>query len=294
MKVCTDINLPGLKIFRKGKVRNVFDLGSELLIVASDRISAFDCVLSPGIPDKGTVLTRLSLFWFDMFRDLLPNHIITADSDMFPEELSAFRDELEGRSILAKKAEPLPVECVVRGYLAGSGLKDYLKTGTVCGHKLPDGLREADKLPEVIFTPSTKADAGHDENIDFDAMINIIGRENALKLRELSVKLYSDASEYADSKGIIIADTKFEFGIYNGETILIDEIFTPDSSRFWPKETYSSGSSPKSYDKQFVRDYLEELGWDKKPPAPLLPEHIITKTREKYLEALYLLTSERL
>ncbi len=294
MNTVTEIDIPQLKLFKKGKVRNVYDLGAELLIVASDRISAFDCVLSPGIPDKGRILTKLSVFWFDYFKDMIPNHIVTDDFDAFPEELQPFRNILEGRSILAKKAELLPVECVVRGYLAGSGLKDYNATGSVCGHKLPDGLREADKLPEVIFTPSTKAESGHDENIDFATMKDIIGAEYAEKLRELSISLYTKAVEYADGKGIILPDTKFEFGICKGEIILIDEIFTPDSSRFWPKESYCPGKPQKSFDKQFVRDYLESLDWDKNPPAPVLPEKIVMKTRGKYVEALECLTGESL
>ena len=274
-----------LKLYKRGKVRDVYDLGDKLLIVATDRISCFDVVLGCGIPYKGKVLTGLSCFWFDFIRDIVPTHFITADINEYPEELKKYKKELAGRSISVLKTESLPVECVVRGYLSGSGWKEYKEKQSVCGIKLPPGLLESDKLPEVIFTPSTKADTGHDQNINQGYVEKLIGRETADKLKKISIAIYKKASEYAKGCGIIIADTKFEFGLYNNEVILIDEVLTPDSSRFWPKDLYTPGKPQASFDKQFVRDYLEGLNWDKTPPSPPLPEQIIKKTTQKYLEA---------
>ncbi len=282
-EVITHIDLP-LKKFKQGKVRNVFDFGSELLIVSSDRVSAFDYILPNGIPNKGKVLTRVSAFWFDHTRDIAPNHMISIDMANFPNETQPYRKTLEGRSMLVKKTELIEIECVVRGYLVGSGWKEYQQSGTVCGIELPKGLQQADKLPEPIFTPSTKASEGHDENISISKMKDAIGAELTQKLLEKSLAIYKKGRDFADSKGIILADTKFEFGLLNNEVILIDEVLTPDSSRYWPKSDYRPGISPPSFDKQIIRDYLESSGWDKKPPAPQLPEAIITKTAEKYLE----------
>jgi phosphoribosylaminoimidazole-succinocarboxamide synthase len=277
--------IPSVAAPLRGKVRDIYDLGDSLLFVATDRISAFDCVMQNGIPDKGKVLTNLSLFWFD-YMDWMPNHLITADVNEFPEELKPYADDLKGRSMIVKKAECLPVECIARGYIIGSGWKDYQKTGQICGITLKEGYRQAEKLEEAIFTPSTKAEQGlHDENISFDAAVELIGREKADKLKELTLKVYTTAADYAATKGIILADTKFEFGMLDGEIILIDEVLTPDSSRFWPADKYEVGCSPPSLDKQFVRDYLETLDWDKTPPAPELPKDIVIKTREKYLDA---------
>jgi len=274
-----------LKLYKRGKVRDVYDLGDKLLIVATDRISCFDVVLGCGIPYKGKVLTGLSCFWFDFIRDIVPTHFINADVNEYPEELKKYKKELAGRSISVLKTESLPVECVVRGYLSGSGWKEYKEKQSVCGIKLPPGLLESDKLPEIIFTPSTKADTGHDQNINQGYVEKLIGRETADKLKKISIAIYKKASEYAKGCGIIIADTKFEFGLYNNEVILIDEVLTPDSSRFWPKDLYTPGKPQASFDKQFVRDYLEGLNWDKRPPSPPLPEQIIKKTTQKYLEA---------
>ncbi len=274
-----------LKLFRRGKVRDVYDLGDKLLIVSTDRISCFDVVLPCGIPSKGRVLTGLSMFWFDFIKGIIATHIITADSAKYPEEVKKYKAALSGRSMLVKKTRPLPVECVVRGYLSGSGWKEYKEQQSVCGIKLPSGLKESDKLPEVIFTPSTKADVGHDINVDLKYVEGLVGGSVTDKLKNTSIAIYKKASEYALTKGIIIADTKFEFGIYNGEVILIDEVLTPDSSRFWPKGQYKPGKPQPSFDKQFVRDYLESLDWDKTPPAPKLPKDIIEKTSSKYLEA---------
>jgi phosphoribosylaminoimidazole-succinocarboxamide synthase len=281
----TKIDLPGIKRFTQGKVRDVFDLGDRLLIVASDRISAFDCVMPNGIPGKGKILTAMSLFWFDLMADVAENHLIASDVDAYPSELQKFRDLLEGRSMLVRKAERFDVECVVRGYLAGSGWREYRESGAICGIRLPEGLREADRLPEPIFTPATKADSGHDENISFERAGALIGSERATQLRDMSIAVYEKAWAYADARGIIIADTKFEFGLCDGRVILIDEIFSSDSSRFWPKDRYEPGRSQDSFDKQFVRDYLETLDWDKTPPAPELPEEIVQKSLEKYREA---------
>ncbi|MCD6336027.1 MAG: phosphoribosylaminoimidazolesuccinocarboxamide synthase [Candidatus Latescibacteria bacterium] len=280
-----NVDLPGIKRFTRGKVRDVFDLGDRLLIVASDRISAFDCVMPNGIPGKGKILTAMSLFWFDLMADVAENHVITSDVDAYPQELQAFRELLEGRSMLVRKAERFDIECVVRGYLAGSGWREYMESGTICGIRLPEGLREADRLPEPIFTPATKAKSGHDENISFDRAAALIGSERAAQLRDLSLSVYKKAWAYADARGILIADTKFEFGLVDGRVILIDEIFSSDSSRFWPKDRYEPGRSQDSFDKQFVRDYLETLDWDKTPPAPELPEEVVRKSLEKYKEA---------
>ncbi|NLD48887.1 MAG: phosphoribosylaminoimidazolesuccinocarboxamide synthase [Clostridiaceae bacterium] len=285
------INMP---IYIKGKVRNVYDLGDKLLIVVTDRISAFDVVFSDLIPNKGKVLNRISEFWFNYTKDIVGNHVITTDVSQYPDGLSKFKEELEGRSMLVKKIKMAEAECIVRGYLEGSGLKDYNKTGSICGIKLPEGLRQADKLPEPIFTPSTKATEGHDENVSFEALCNTIGVELANKLKDTSIALYKKASEYAESKGIILADTKFEFGILDGELLIGDEMFTPDSSRFWDMKDYEPGRAQKSFDKQYLREYLETLDWDKKPPAPKLPEDVIKKTELKYIEAYERLSGKKL
>ncbi len=287
------LDLPGLTKLRSGKVREVFDLGETLLFVATDRLSAFDVILPDPIPDKGAVLNQISAFWFERFRST-PNHFITAEFEKFPEQLQSFREQLAGRSMIVRKTKPLPVECVVRGYLAGSGWKDYQATGEVCGHKLPPGLQLASELPEPIFTPSTKNDAGHDLNIDWTQCWEMIGADVAERVRELSLQIYRAGKEHAASCGIIVADTKFEFGIAGRDLLLIDECLTPDSSRFWPADTYAPGRSSKSYDKQFVRDYLETLDWDKTPPGPKLPREVIEKTSEKYREAFRRLTDEEL
>jgi phosphoribosylaminoimidazole-succinocarboxamide synthase len=282
-------------LLNRGKVRDIYDLGADgLLIVASDRISAFDSVLPTGIPDKGKVLTQLSLFWFDFLKEITPNHLITTDLAAMGHGLAEQAEVLEGRSMQVVKAEVLPVECVVRGYLAGSGFKDYKASGKVCGVELPAGLKDGDKLPEPIFSPATKAESGHDENIDFARMCDVVGEDLATKVRDVSLRVYTRASEYAASKGVIIADTKFEFGQHDGKLILIDEVLTPDSSRFWPADAWTPGKTQLSFDKQFVRDYLMACGWDKEPPAPELPENVVAKTREKYLEAFRLLTGKDL
>jgi phosphoribosylaminoimidazole-succinocarboxamide synthase len=284
--VITTTDLPGYERVASGKVRDIYSLGGDLLIVATDRISAFDCILPQGIPDKGRVLTQISLFWFDLLRDIVPNHLISANLDEFPS--------LEGRAMLVKRCRMEPIECVARGYVAGSGWKDYQKTGAICGIPLPPGLRESDRLPEPIFTPATKAESGHDENIPFETAAKLIGLKTAELLRELTLRLYNKASEYAGSRGIIIADTKFEFGWNNGELLLADEVLTPDSSRFWPRAGYQPGGPQKSFDKQFVRDYLETLDWNKQPPAPSLPPEVIEKTAARYREAFALLTGRAL
>ncbi len=276
-----------LKLLQRGKVRDMYDLGDQLLMVATDRLSAFDVVMPDPIPDKGKVLTQISLFWFDVMQSIVSNHLITGDVDQYPDVCRPHADILRGRSMLIKKTEPLAIECVVRGYISGSGWKSYQKSGTVCGIQLPEGLRESDRLPEPIFTPSTKADLGaHDENIDFDQAADIVGRSLAEKVREISLAIYKKGSELAAEKGIIIADTKFEFGLDGDDLILIDEVLTPDSSRFWPRATYAPGGAQKSYDKQYVRDYLLSINYDKTPPGPPLPSEVIDATREKYLEAL--------
>ncbi len=279
------VDLPGMKLFRRGKVRDVYDLGDKLLIIATDRISAFDCVMPNGIPGKGKILTAMSLFWFKFVEDIVENHVITANVDDYPEDLRRFRDVLEDRSMLVRRANRIDIECVARGYLSGSGWREYVKSGTVCGIKLPPGLRESDRLPETLFTPATKAASGHDENMTFERVVELVGDETASRLRELTVSIYEKARDYAEGRGIIIADTKFEFGFLNGDIILIDEILSPDSSRFWPEDSYRPGGPQRSFDKQFVRDYLETLDWDKTPPAPPLPEDVVSKTLEKYREA---------
>ena len=286
-------SIPGLPEPHRGKVRDIYDLGDSLLFVATDRISAFDCVMPNGIPDKGKVLTQMSLFWFELL-SWMPNHLLCWDTAQFPASLKAVAGDLAGRSLIVKKARTIPLECIVRGYLIGSGWKDYRKNGRVCGIPLPAGYQQAQKLEEPLFTPSTKADSGHDENISFETAVELVGREKAEKVRECTLRIYKEAAAHAEKCGIILADTKFEFGDFNGEVILIDEVLTPDSSRFWPKSDYRVGCSPPSLDKQFVRDYLESLDWDKTPPAPALPEAIVMKTREKYVEALKALSGKTL
>jgi phosphoribosylaminoimidazole-succinocarboxamide synthase len=282
-----------LKLAGRGKVRDIYDLGETLLIVTSDRISAFDVIMNEGIPDKGYVLNQISIFWFRQMEDIIPNHLIATEVSDFPRQCHKYADVLEGRSMLVRKATPLPAECVVRGYLAGSGWKDYRLTGAVCGISLPAGLVESDRLEEPIFTPSTKAELGtHDENISFAEMITLCGRETAERMRDVTLNIYSRARDIAGSKGIIIADTKFEYGVHNGEIIIIDECMTPDSSRFWPKDLYKPGGPQPSFDKQFLRDYLETLDWNKSAPPPPLPEEIVRKTGEKYMEALVRLTGK--
>jgi phosphoribosylaminoimidazole-succinocarboxamide synthase len=288
------LDLPGLTKLRSGKVREVFDLGETLLFVATDRLSAFDVILPDPIPDKGAVLNQISAFWFAKFRDV-PNHFVTADFAKFPAALQSFREQLVGRSMIVRKAKPLPVECVVRGYLAGSGWKDYQATGAVCGHKLPPGLQLASELPEPIFTPATKSEAGHDLNIDWTQCCDMVGNEVAERVRTRSLEIYRAGKAHAASCGIIVADTKFEFGLTNeGDLLLIDECLTPDSSRFWPADSYAPGKSPPSFDKQFVRDFLETLDWEKTAPGPKLPPEVIEKTSSKYLDAFRRLTSRQL
>jgi phosphoribosylaminoimidazole-succinocarboxamide synthase len=290
--IVLETSLLGLKPPKRGKVRDIYDLGDSLLIVATDRISAFDVVLPNAIPEKGRVLTQISKFWFSKTEQIVKNHLISADVRDYPSICKPHAPVLEGRSMLVKKAEPLPVECIVRGYLSGSGLKEYRAKGSVSGIKLPTGLTEASRLPEPVFTPSTKAEVGeHDLNIDFDTVIRLVGKDIAEKIRKFTLAIYKRAGKLAEAKGIIIADTKFEFGVLNGEVILIDEVLTPDSSRFWPKSDYKEGVVQKSFDKQFVRDYLLALKWDQRPPAPVLPDDVVNKTSEKYLEVLKLLTS---
>lgn len=288
-------DFPGLKLISRGKVRDIYDLGETLLMVTSDRISAFDVIMNEPIPDKGKVLTQISAFWFSQMEDIIPNHIISTDVADYPAECRPYADLLEGRSMWVKKATPLAAECIVRGYVAGSGWKDYKATGAICGIKLPEGLKESDRLAEPIFTPSTKAELGeHDENIPFEKMVELCGKELAEQAREATLKIYCRARDIAAQKGIIIADTKFEFGLHEGKLIIIDECLTPDSSRFWPADQYQPGGPQPSFDKQFLRDYLETLDWNKKAPAPPLPEEIIRKTGEKYKEALFRLTGIRL
>lgn len=285
-----DCELPGVKKLRSGKVREVFDLGDRLLFVATDRISAFDCILPTPIPEKGRVLNQLSAFWFRYFNSV-PNHLISDSFHDFPAALRKFEDQLRGRSMLVQRTEPLPIECVVRGYLAGSGWKEYAATGAISGVKLPAGLQLASRLPVPMFTPSTKAESGHDENISWEDCQDRLGKKLAERARELSLELYRRGAEHAEARGIIVADTKFEFGLLGDELILIDECLTPDSSRFWPADQYAPGSSPPSFDKQFVRDYLETLDWNKTPPAPPLPAEIVARTSAKYLQALDQLAS---
>jgi len=289
-----DLVLSGVSKIKSGKVREMFDLGDRLLLVASDRISAFDCIMPNGIPRKGEVLTQISFFWFDRFASFVPNHLLARADDPLPSNLQPFAEQLARRSMIVKKAQPLAIECVVRGYLAGSGWQEYRKRQTVCGIKLPAGLQESSELPEPIFTPATKAETGHDENISFEEASKIVGASLAEKAREASLKIYSTAREYARQRGIIIADTKFEFGLFEGQLILIDEVLTPDSSRFWPADQYQAGRGQPSFDKQFVRDYLQTLSWNKTPPAPALPAEVVAKTQAKYLDAYERLTGRTL
>jgi len=286
--------LPGIAKHAQGKVRDVYQVDGQLLIVATDRISAFDYILPTGIPDKGKVLTQLSIFWFEFLRGVTPTHFLTANVDEYPAVLRPFRDQLAGRSMLVRRAQMVEIECVARGYLSGSGWKEYKAQGTVCGIPLPAGLRESDRLPEPIFTPSTKATSGHDENISFETMCARVGAELGARLRDLTLRIYSRAAAYAETKGVIIADTKFEFGFVGGNLVLGDEVLTPDSSRFWPAESYRPGGPQLSYDKQYVRDYLESIHWDKKPPAPPLPDDVAGKTSEKYRQAYHVLTGKEL
>ncbi len=292
--IILETELAGVERHGRGKVRDVYRVDNQLLIVATDRISAFDYILPTGIPDKGRVLTQLSIFWFDFLRELTPTHFLTADIGEYPEPLRQYADQLEGRSMLVKRAEMVDIECVARGYLAGSGWKEYREHGTVCGIRLPAGLRESDQLPEPIFTPSTKAQTGHDENISFERMCAMIGEDLGRRLRDLTLEIYQRAARHAETRGVIIADTKFEFGFVGDELVLGDEVLTPDSSRFWPAETYRPGGAQFSYDKQFVRDYLESIGWNKQPPAPPLPEEVGRKTSEKYRQAYSALTGREL
>ncbi len=287
-----ETSLPGVALWRKGKVRDVYDLGDCLLVVATDRLSAFDVVLPTGIPGKGILLTQMSLFWFRLLADVLPNHVVTAEVSEYPAELRAFRDQLEGRSMVVVKTDVLKVECVVRGYIAGSGWKDYKATGSVCGIALAAGLRESDRLEPPIFTPATKAETGHDENISYEVMAATVGSGRAAEVLRVSLEIYSRARAHAEARGIILADTKFEFGIRDGRLIWIDEALTPDSSRFWPRDGYAPGRSQPSFDKQFVRDYLETLSWDKRPPGPELPPDVVARTVEKYVEAFERLRGE--
>ena len=287
-------DLTGVKLHGRGKVRDIYDLGEHFLIVATDRLSAFDVVLPIPIPNKGKVLTQMSAFWFDRFKDVVPNHVVATDVGDYPKNLYPFRDQLEGRSMLVKKARVFPVECVARGFLTGSGLKDYVKTSSVCGISLPPGLRDSDRLPEPIFTPATKAKTGHDENISEERAAKIIGQDVVRRLKELTLTLYGRGVEYALTRGIIVCDTKFEFGLIDGKITIVDEMLTPDSSRFWPADQYSPGKPQPSFDKQFVRDYLEKIGWNKQPPAPELPNDIVNATSGKYVEALRLLTGRDL
>ena len=290
--VVWETHFPGVPLRSRGKVRDLYEFGDRLLIVATDRLSAFDVVLPTPIPDKGRVLTQLSLFWFERLRDVVPNHVLS--SSEFPEELAAYREQLEGRSMLVRRTQPVPIECVVRGYLAGSGWKDYRVTGKVCGIALPPGLRESERLPAPIFTPATKATTGHDENISFDEAAARIGGSLVERLRAISLELYRRAAVYAEPRGILVADTKFEFGLLSGEPIWIDEALTPDSSRFWPADGYTPGRPQPSFDKQYVRDYLERIGWSKQPPAPGLPAQVVAGTRSKYREAYRRLTGHEL
>jgi phosphoribosylaminoimidazole-succinocarboxamide synthase len=287
-------DLPGVKLHGRGKVRDIYDLGEHFLIIATDRLSAFDVVLPTPIPNKGKVLTQMSAFWFDFFKEFVPNHVVSTKVDQYPKDLHRFRDQLEGRSMLVKKARVFPIECVARGFLTGSGLKDYNRTGEVCGIRLPAGLRDSDRLPQPIFSPATKAETGHDENISEEQATKIVGVENIRRLKELTLSIYNRAVEFASKRGIIICDTKFEFGTIDGVIAIVDEMLTPDSSRFWPADRYSPGKPQPSFDKQFVRDYLERIGWNKQPPAPELPEDIVRATSAKYVEALRILTGREL
>ena len=292
--IILETNLAGVERYGRGKVRDVYAVNEGLVIVATDRISAFDYILPTGIPDKGKVLTQLSIFWFDFLRDLTPTHFLSAHVDEYPQPLQNFRDQLEGRSMLVKRAKMIEIECVARGYISGSGWKEYKQHGTVCGIQLPAGLKESDKLPEPIFTPATKAQTGHDENVSFEHVVSLIGADLAGRLRDLTLNIYKRAAQYAETRGIIIADTKFEFGFVGEELVLGDEVLTPDSSRFWPAETYKPGGPQFSFDKQFVRDYLESIHWNKQPPAPPLPEEVAARTGEKYRQAYQVLTGREL
>jgi phosphoribosylaminoimidazole-succinocarboxamide synthase len=289
-----ETKIPVLPLWRRGKVRDVYDMGERLLIVTTDRLSAFDVVLPTPIPDKGRVLTQLSLFWFRLLADVVENHVVTSNVDAYPEPLRGYRDQLEGRSMIVAKTDPLPIECVVRGYITGSGWKDYKKTGSVCGIPLPAALRESDRLEPPIFTPSTKAEQAHDENISYETVERTIGAARAREVRDVALALYTRARAHAESRGILLADTKFEFGVKDGRLIWIDEALTPDSSRFWPKAGYEPGRSQPSFDKQYVRDYLETLRWDKTPPGPVLSEDVVARTRAKYREAYALITGAEL
>jgi phosphoribosylaminoimidazole-succinocarboxamide synthase len=293
-RILLQTDFPELTLHARGKVRDLYSLNGQLLFVATDRISAFDYVLATGIPEKGRVLTQLSLFWFDFLKDVVKNHLVTANVDQYPAPLRKYADDLRARSMLVTKAQMIDIECVARGYLSGSGWKEYQQTGAVCGIKLPSGLKESDKLPEPIFTPATKALSGHDENISIEEMAKRTGKEMAEKLRDLTLKIYKTAADYAAGRGIIIADTKFEFGQTSQGLILADEVLTPDSSRFWPADKYQPGKAQESFDKQFVRDYLEEIKWNKQPPAPSLPEDVARKTSEKYIEAYRILAGREL
>jgi len=292
MRVLRETKFAGLSPAARGKVRDIYDAGDKLLIVATDRLSAFDVILPTPIPDKGRVLTQLSLFWFDLLRDVIPNHVLSATE--FPAPFDAYHEELAGRSMLVRKTAPLPIECVVRGYVSGSGWKDYQRTGAICGIALPPGLRESDRLPEAIFTPATKAATGHDENISFERVASLIGNERARAMRDVSLEIYRRAATYAEPRGILLADTKFEFGLLKDELIWIDEALTPDSSRFWPAMQYEPGGPQASFDKQFVRDYLESIDWPKTPPGPELPPEVVAATRGKYREAYRILTGREL
>ncbi len=292
--VILETDFHGVERYGRGKVRDVYSIDGRLLIVATDRISAFDYILPTGIPDKGKVLTQLSIFWFDFLRELTPTHFLTAKVEDYPEPLRRFRDQLEGRSMLVKRAKMIEVECVARGYISGSGWKEYRDHGTVCGIKLPAGLKESDRLPEPIFTPATKAQSGHDENVPFRRVCELVGESLAARLRDLTLSIYARAARYAETRGILIADTKVEFGFVGDELVLGDEVLTPDSSRFWPADTYKPGGPQFSFDKQFVRDYLESIRWNKQPPAPPLPEEVATRTSEKYRQAYRLLTGRSL
>ena len=292
--IIVETNLGGLPLISRGKVRDIYDAGDHLVIVATDRISAFDYILPTGIRDKGRVLTQLSIFWFDFLSDVVPTHFVTADVSRYPNRFHAYRAQLEGRSMLVKKAAMIDVECVARGYLSGSGWKEYQAEGKVCGIPLPHGLRESDRLPEPIFTPATKAQTGHDENIPFADVVDRVGLELASRLEHLTLLIYRRAAEYAEGRGIILADTKFEFGFVGDELVLADEVLTPDSSRFWPADQYKPGGAQPSFDKQYVRDYLESIRWDKKPPAPELPRDVAARTSEKYRQAFRVLTGKDL
>jgi phosphoribosylaminoimidazole-succinocarboxamide synthase len=293
--VILQTEFPGLKLLTSGKVRDVYELdNNRLLFVATDRISAFDYVLATGIPQKGRVLTQISLFWFDFLCDVVPNHLVTADLERYPQEIQKYADQLRGRSMIVQRAEMFPVECVVRGYISGSAWKEYKASGKVCGIELPAGMRESEAFPEPIFTPATKEASGHDENISFGRMCEILGTETASTLRDLTVRIYKKAAAYARQRGIIIADTKFEFGRTGNGITLADEVLTPDSSRFWPADKYEPGRSQESYDKQYVRDYLEQIRWNKQPPAPALPAEVAAKTSEKYLDAYFRITGRKL